>query len=260
MENYMDIQKARHSLVVKSNDLIQKSRFDLGVSQQRIVLYLISQIKPEDDDVKLYEFTIKEFCSVCGISGDSGGNYTKLKAAIKEIADRSIWVTLPNGKETLLRWIEKPYIDENSGTIRIRLDKDMKPYLLQLRENFTRYELFWTLRFKRKYSIRLYELITSIHYDKSQEYERTYELDAFRTLLGAENYSEWADFKKRALEPAIADINEYSDKRVSYETITYGKTVGKIRLFISSKNGGDTVLTSFKNESALNGSHLFDKE
>ena len=234
MEN-KELYKARHSLVVKANDLIQKSRFDLSLSQQKIVLYLISQVQKEDEDLKLYEFAIKDFCQICGITNDSGNNYAKLKAAIKEIADKSLWVTLPNGKETLIRWIEKPYVDEHSGTIRIRLDKDMKPYLLQLKDNFTRYELFWTLRFKRKYSIRLYELVKSIHYNETLPYERIYELTELRTLLGAENYTDWADFKKRALEPAIADINAYSDKQISYETITYGKTVGRIKLILSTK-------------------------
>ena len=46
----------------------------------------------------------------------------ELKAAIKEIADKSLWVRLDNGKQTLLRWIEKPYIDEGKGTVEIRLD------------------------------------------------------------------------------------------------------------------------------------------
>ncbi|MDY4786917.1 MAG: RepB family plasmid replication initiator protein, partial [Bacteroidaceae bacterium] len=48
----------RHPTVVKANDLIQKSRFSLSVQQQKIVLYLISQISQFDTDFKLYEFSI----------------------------------------------------------------------------------------------------------------------------------------------------------------------------------------------------------
>ena len=240
MEN-KDLVKARGKMVVKANDIIQKSRYDLSLLQQKVVLYLISQIQPHDDDFKLYEFSISDFCKVCGIDGYSGKNYAMLKAAIKEIADKSMWVTLANGKETLVRWIEKPYINENSGTIQIRLDKDMKPYLLQLQGNFTQYELCWTLQFKRKYSTRLYELIKSVHYDELEVYEKVYELTELKSRMDADTYTTWQTFKVRALEPAIAEINEYSDKSIEYETITYGKVVARIKLKISSKGMSETL-------------------
>lgn len=225
-----------NEMVVKANDFIQKSRFSLSLLQQKIVLYLISQIQPWDEDFKLYEFSIKDFCSVCGIEQSSGRNYQMLRNAIKEIADKSVWVYLEDSaKYTLVRWIEKPYIDERSGIIQIKLDKDMKPFLLQLQGNYTQYELGWTLQFKRKYSIRLYELAKSIHYNDLEVYEKTYHIDELRQLLDAENYTTWQTFKTRALEPAIEEINLYSDKEIEYEPITYGKTVGHIKLRISTK-------------------------
>jgi plasmid replication initiation protein len=222
-------------MVVKANDLIQKSQFDLSLLQQKVVLFLISQLKTWDEDFKLYEFSIADFCKACCIDYKSGKNYSMLKSAIKEIADKSIWVTLENGKHTLVRWIEKPYINEQSGTIQIRLDNDMKPYLLQLQDNFTQYELVWALQFKRKYSVRLYELAKSIHYNELASYERVYELEELRKLMGAEKYNTWQTFKIRALEPAIEEINSCSDKIIEYQTITYGKVVGRVRLIIKSK-------------------------
>lgn len=236
-------------VVVKANDLIQKSRFDLSLLQQKIVLYLISQIKPWDEDFTLYEFSIREFCKVCDIEQKSGRNYTMLKEAIKEIADKSLWVTLENGKETLLRWIEKPYIDERSGTLQIRLDKDMKPYLLQLQENFTRYELFWTLQFKRKYSVRLYELAKSIHYNELDCYEREYDLQELKRLMDATTYKTWQHFEARALAPAVEEINEFSDKIIEYTPIAYGKTIGRIKLTISTKEAVERLRMRMRLES-----------
>jgi plasmid replication initiation protein len=228
---------ARSQVVVKANELIQKSRFSLSTFQQKAVLFLISKIQPNDEDFKLYEFSISDFLQVCGITNDSGRNYAMLKSSIKEIADKSLWITLEDGRETLVRWIEKPYIDAGSGTIKIKLDADMKPFLLQLQDNFTKYELFWTLQFKRKYSVRLYELIKSIHYNEIIPYEKIYDLDELRKLLDADTYTTWQTFKVRVLEPAIEEINEYSDKEVEYEPITYGKTVGRIKLKMKTKDG-----------------------
>lgn len=226
----------RQQSVVKANELIQKSRFSLSLQQQKIVLYLISQIHPEDEDFKLYEFDIVDFCKVCGIDYESGRNYESLKDQLKKISDKSLWVTLPNGQETLLRWIEKPYIDPGKGKIAIKLDKDMKPYLLQLKKNFTQYELIYTLHFKSKYTIRLYELIKSIHFHELEVYTRRYRLEELRKLLDAEKYERYQNFKQRVLEPSIKEINEYSDKLVEYRPITEGRKVVGIFFAMRSKN------------------------
>lgn len=225
--------QALEKRVVKANELIQKSRFNLSLQQQKIVLYLISQISQYDEDFKIYEFSIQEFCRVCGIDL---GHYTELKNQIKTIADKSIWIETEKGEETLLRWIEKPYIDKNSGMIKIKLDKDMKPYLLQLKENYTSYEVIFTLYFKSKYTIRMYELIKSIHFHELEEYKREYRLDELRKLLDAEKYQNWINLRQRVIEPAINEINEYSDKIVSYEPIKRGRSIDRVRFIIRSKD------------------------
>ncbi len=240
-DNYVML---RDRQVVKANDLIQKSRFSLSLLQQKIVLYLISQINTYDEDFKEYEFDIRTFCKVCDIECDSGRNYANLKEQIQQIRDKSLWVRLPDGRETLLSWIEKASIvfretDDKyipTGRLKIRLDNDMKPYLLRLKENFTKYELIYTLHFKSKYSIRLYELVKSIHYHDLQPYERTYTLDELKRLLDAEKYDTYQHFRERVLDTAIEEINQYSDKNVSYQGIREGRKIGKIKLRVESKD------------------------
>lgn len=232
-DKYLEI---RNKTVIKANDLIQKSRFSLSLQQQKIVLYLISQITPFDEEFKLYEFSISEFCRVCGIDETSGKNYHNLKAAIKEIRDKSIWVTLGDGRETTLAWIEKPYMNQGDGTIQIRLDRDMIPFLLQLKQNFTQYEIIWTLHFKSKYTIRLYELVKSLHYHELESYEKRYTIDELKKLLDGERYKEYRDFKRRVLVPAIDEINQFSDKSVSFEEVKRGKKVVVVIFTISSKD------------------------
>ena len=231
-----DIYNPEHNIyniVVKSNQLIQESRFDLSMQQQKIVLYIISQIEPSDEEFKLYQFKITDFCAVCGIE-PKGDNYNMLKNAIQSIVNKSIWITLPNGKETTVKWIEKPYIDRNSGTIEIKLDNDMKPYLLQLKEKFTAYELIYTLNFKSKYSIRLYEYLKSIHYNKFEEYSTLISIDNFQKLLNS-SYTDFKDFHSRVLKPAFKEINQYSDINFSYEIMKNGRKATDILLTISTK-------------------------
>lgn len=225
----------RKELVVKANDLIQRSRFSLTLQQQKIVLYLISKIRPDDTDFKRYTFSIPDFCRVTGVSRPRGTDYAAFKADIKAISDKSLWVTREDGSETLVRWIAKPTIRKDSGTIEVQLDEDMKPFLLQLRQNFTVYELIYTLHFRSKYSVRLYELVKSIHFHELETYSRTYLLDDLRRMLDAINYNQYRDFRTRVLEPAVKEINEFSDKNVKYRAIKRGRSVAHIELTISTK-------------------------
>lgn len=224
----------QNSTVVKANELIQQSRFSLSLQQQKIILFLISQISPADEDFKVYEFSILEFCRMVNI--EVGGNsYSLIKKAIKDIADKSIWLELVPGKEFLVRWIEEPSIDKTTNRIQLRLNKAMKPYLLQLKRNFTQYELIWTLRFRSKYSIRLYELIKSIHYHELELYTQEFSLEQLKKSLDAESYTEFKAFHNRALKPAVREINQYSDKAVAYELIKRGRSVVGIKFTISTK-------------------------
>lgn len=244
----------RFNTVVKANDLIQKSRFNLSTQQQKIVLFIISQIEREDNEFKLYEFKITEFCKMCGIE-PQGDNYSFLKEQIKNICDKSLYISDENGIETLYRWIDKPFFDKRKGTIQIKLDEQMKPYLLQLKEKFTEYELIYTLNFKSKYSIRLYEYLKSIHFEKLKEYSQVLEITRFQALLDS-NYSNFKDFHTRVLKPAKKEINQYSDLLFDYELIKDGKKVTKIILRIEPKTTIDKMRQTLDNEKELDKKRL----
>lgn len=240
----------RYNTVIKSNQLIQHSRFSLSTLQQKIILYIISQITPLDEDLKLYQFKITEFCKVCGIE-PKGDIYAMIKSQIKSISDKSLWIELENGKETLLRWIEKPYIDERNGTIEIKLDEDMKPYLLQLKEKFTEYELIYTLNFKSKYSIRIYELLKSIHFKKLSPYTQIYPIEKFQKIVDS-SYTDFKDFHTRVLKPAYKEINLYSDISFDYELIKEGRKITKIKIIVKTKETFERIKTTIDNERMLN--------
>jgi len=140
----INLAEIRSHEIVKANDLIQKSRFNLQAQEQKIILYLISKIKPDNNDFILQDISIPEFCQVCGIDEKSGKNYKDIKDAIKSLAEKKAWLMLEDETEVLISWINKAWVNKHSGNIKIRLDDDMKPYLLQLQTRFTQYELLYT--------------------------------------------------------------------------------------------------------------------
>jgi plasmid replication initiation protein len=229
------LRELRDYKVVKSNDLIQKSRYHLSLQEQKVILYLISKIRPNQDEFESYNFKIVEFCKVCGIETDSGKNYKNVKDTIKTLADRSIWMTMENGKETLLRIIEKAYIDPESGVIEIRIDNDMKPYLLHLKERFTQYELLYTLAMRSQYSVHLYELFKSYAF----QHNKKFDIEALKKKLMAEKYKNFPDFQRNVLNIAVREINDVSDIFVEYQIIREGHKYTQIEFSIKLKEDLD---------------------
>ena len=132
-----EIEQARTKRVRKANELIQKSRYSLSMQGHKIVLYLISQIQPEDKDFKTLEFDIREFCEICGIGSDQGNNYKDLKAAVIDIMKHPIgWTEIAEQHEAALTWIENAEITKYDGVIRIDLGRHLKPFLLDLKKKF----------------------------------------------------------------------------------------------------------------------------
>jgi len=235
----------RNHKVVKSNNLIQKSHFQLTLQEQKIILYLISKIKPNDNNFDFIDqdFIIVEFCKICGIDHDNGKNYKNLKNTIKTLANKSAWISKDADTDTLIRWINKATISKKSGTIKIRLDEELKPYLLLLKEQFTQYELLYILAMQSQYSIRLYELLKSYEYQK----RKTFKIDELKRLLSAENYDRFVDFKRYVLIISMREINELSDLNVTYELTKTGRKFTDINFFINIKDDLDDRLKTWAN-------------
>lgn len=230
-----ELVKYRNNKVVKSNTLIQKSRHQFSVQQQKALLFLISQLKPEQAEFDWQTFDIIEFCEVCGIRTDSGKNYKDLKDALQGLSDKSLWLTLENGDEYLTRWLQNVRIQYRTGKIAVRFDEEMKPFLLELKARYTQFELKYTLAMRSKYAVRLYEILKS-YTEMGKDEPIEFTVERFKVLVGAE-YNVWYDIKRKVIEVAIKEINEFSDLFVTYEAKKKGRAYHKISFKIALKEG-----------------------
>ena len=64
IEKIGKIEKERNMKVYKADELLQKARFTLTITEQRLILYAITKIKPTDTAFTEYEFNLKDFYSV----------------------------------------------------------------------------------------------------------------------------------------------------------------------------------------------------
>lgn len=242
IDEKIQIETARDYIVAKSNVLVQKNRYDLSVPEQRTIAYICSMIKPIEAIDRAngvpfqleYEFNIRDYCKVCNIDYDQGKNYNDIKAILKGLRDKSMWLTLPNGSETTVGWLAKCTTNKRSGLAHIKLDEDLVPYLFDLQEKFLSYGLRNILCMKSQYSIRLYELLKSYMLQHSKKFT----IEELKKLLMVEDvksYDRFPDFRRYVIEPATKEIKEYTDITVSYRTITKGRKVTALEFFIKKK-------------------------
>lgn len=223
----LEISQARDFYIVQHNDLVQKQRFKLDknatsltVNEEKILAYILSQIKPDATALDPITINIKTFCEVIGVEAGETHNYTYLKGVITKLASRVMWLVDKEAKtESIVRYLDDAIM--RPGEVQIFLCKKLGPYLLNLAGNYFQFSFHNILAMKSKYGIQLYKLLKSycFRFPRLQ-----FTVDDLKMSLDAENYANFTNFKKKVIEPALKDINTYSDLEVTAEYVKTGRT------------------------------------
>lgn len=237
--------------VYKRDDMIQKARHKLSVQEQRAVLYAISKIKPTDTYLTEYTFDIKDFYKIIGWEKQS---YTEFKALLKGLTDKSWWAEIDDiGTESVIRWFTSARSNKRSGKVTVKFHEDMMPFLLQVAEQgefYTFFNLKYVLPMSSKHSPRLYEILKSYQKNNRQWY---FETDKLKKLMDCENYTNFKDFRIRVLDPAVEEINKYTDIQVKYLLQKEGRKVARITFLMDNKTLPEMLEVNNEIDVALDG-------
>ncbi len=234
-----DLQIKENNIVSKSNTLIEANS-RLNLVEQKMLLCLASNIEPNDRDFKTYTFPIKQFHDLLGLNGST--KYTELSKITKELLSKVIEIRA--GEELIqVSWLSSAIYNRNKGTIDMRFDPLLKPFLLELSSKFTSYRLANVVKLKSTSAIRIYELLKQYEDLK----ERTISLENLRYYLDAMDvYPNYANFKQRVLKPSQKELNQKTDISFEFEEIKLGRKVQKIRFIIRSQKKKDSDLVHFE--------------
>jgi len=204
--------------VTKSNDLIE-STYKLSLQENRIIATLISMIEPHDAHFQIYKFNVKEFAEMIGVKGKI---YSYIKEIVTGLQEKT--VEIPTENSTLvLNWLSSAEYFEKEGYIELEISSKLKPYLLELKQRFTSYQLRYILRLRSFYSARIYELLKQYEFVKHKT--RTVDIQTLREWLGFINeyenkYSMYGHFKDRVLNlltnPCLSKYNTLLKKKDIY--------------------------------------------
>ena len=232
-------------LIVKSNNLIEAS-YRLSTQEQRIILLVASMIKSEDEDFQEYYIEIKSFMDLIGVSGHS--KYKEIKEITKKLRERTIIIkNLQEDTETQVGWVSSFKYYNKGGYVKVRLDPELKPYFLKLKERFTQYQLKNVIKLKSSYSIRIYELLKQ--YEKIKE--RYFELPELKKILGIRpgEYKLYGDFNRKILKRAKKELPEKTDLKFKYREKKNGRKVVGIYFFIKQNKKNQEQIETGETES-----------
>ena len=240
-----ELDKARKKEVWKSNSLIQKGRHKYTNRQQKAILYICSMINPSIEKQQ-YIFDINNFTAICGFQ-KSGKTYAEIKDDLQVISNKSWWAPIYDEKygkgETLVSFLDEVTVFPDSGKINIAINKLVVPYMVKLQENFTKYELYNVLGLSGDYAIILYEEFKS----RQAMGQWILTVDDFKKTLMVEkikSYEKWAEVKRIIINPALKQINEFTDLQIAYKDDgKRGRKATKLCFVINSKEPLERLVT-----------------
>ena len=213
-------------LVVKDNSLINAS-YSLGLVEQRIMLLAIVEARETgqgiDTDTFL-EVHAQHYADRFDINVNNA--YSMLSEATQTLFNRQVTYTVQDEKRNkpekrVVRWVSGISYVEGAGVVKLRFAPEVVPLITRLEKNFTSYELE-QVKHLNTYATRLYEILVSWR----SIGKVTITLEALRNNLGlTDEYSRLEAFKRRVLDLALSQINEYTDITAKYDQHKQGRVV-----------------------------------
>jgi plasmid replication initiation protein len=193
-------------------------------------LTMIARIQPDDEDFKPYKIGVGELADFLGVA--RGSAYRECKKITKSLLSRVVEI---RNADTLIQigWVSSAVYVDGTGTVILSFDPLLKPYLLELKGNFTSCRLEMLLSFKSQYTVRMYTFLKQ--YERLKE--REIELGQLRDMLGisVDQHVEYKNFKTNILNSVQKELAEKADLTFEYDEIKLGRRVGAIRFHIATK-------------------------
>lgn len=234
----------RNHIVTQSNRLIEARHMKpLSAREQKIILTMVSMIQPDDEDFKEYNISIKEFSEMLGLKGHA--KYEEIKEVALHLQEKTIFIPDEDGFITT-NWVASQRYKEGEGVLKLSFSPYLKPYLLQLKTQFTSYKLSNILSLGSGYSIRLYELMKKWQHLGQWEYP----VEELKLKFGIEEgmYSRYTHFKNRVLKKAVEEVNEKTDLHIRFNEIKQGRKVEKISFTIQHSVEKEIQIPNSKND------------
>lgn len=219
------------AVAVQSNSMIN-SKYSLDPTQQKLILLAIAQIKTADEKFFKYSCSIAELEEKLGVKL----NETRIKDLAKDILRKPLEIK-EKGKWIGCNWFSAFIYYTDAARFEFEISPTLTPYLLNLKEHFTTFNIEQAIKFSGKYTTRFYQFLIQAQNQRAKK--RTFELEELYELLQLPTTltTSFTRFTKKVLEPSLAEINAKSDIKATYEpTKKLRKKVLEITIYFDFKD------------------------
>jgi len=217
--------------VVQSNKLVE-AHYRLTLQEKRLILWLIKEIGKDDTDFKKYYLKISDFAEMMGLNQKT--QYKEMRKITKDLISRSIEIeNVETSAIMQMTWLCFAHWEPKKGFCSLEFHPQLKPYLLQLKGQFTKIGFADFLDLKSVYSIRIFELLAQ--YENLGK--RYTDIQDLRSWLGIskEEYFFYANFKQRIIERAKTEINAKTEYEVDYTEVKESRKIIALEWTIKKK-------------------------
>jgi len=213
--------------VVKQDYGLVNARYKLSTVEIKFILAIVAQINMDDRELKNYTITIKELEEIT----NAQQNETRLKHFAKRLMSKPLEVETPDGW-AVYNWFSKIEYKRGEAKFNVNIHDDLKPYLIDLKKRFVKFNLMHVLPMQSKYSIRLYQLLKE--YEKLTK--RTFTVKELQELLQVpKSLLIYNRFKEKVLKVAEKEMIAHADIFFEFEEVKEGRRVNEI-LFRIKRN------------------------
>jgi len=217
---------------VRQHNAITNARYEYSEMQLDIFLYLLAKLRKDKTD-GVYEVSVIEMTKLTG----KKYNYQQLRLATEGMGSRMFEVSTPKSYIQLWMFQRIEYV-HGTGIIEVEFTNPIKPYLFDLKDNFTSFQLYAALRLGSKFAKRIYTLCSQWK-DKGQT--QIFSLDEFKKMLsliddkGNEQFERLSDFKRYVLDASVKQINEHTDLEIGYTLEKKGRSFNSIAFRVKAQ-------------------------
>ena len=225
--------------VCQANSLVGGKQA-LKLNSAKLIRAAIMQVVRDDEELKPYIITISELAELLNVP--KSNIYRDIDDITDDILNNPVYIREEVGKK--VRWIKIPWVtrcEYNSDIgVALKLNDELKPFLINLKDHYTQYTLDSILVMKSVYAIRIYELLQSEIMTRILPRAGTdieLSVETLKECCGCESkaYKTFSNFRNRVIDIAVKEINEKTLYTLSYDYVKKGKSVIGLIFHINMK-------------------------
>ncbi|MBZ1507528.1 RepB family plasmid replication initiator protein [Leuconostoc mesenteroides] len=221
--------------------------FELAVS------LIDTENPPEDQTVYLSKREMFAFFNV-----DDSNKHSRFKEAIEKMQKQAFFQIKKEHDKgfKFVSIVPIPYVEwtDYNDEVKIEFHREIMPYLINLKTNFTQHALSDIAELNSKYAIILYRWL-SMNYNQYDHYSvkggrREKQVESYRNPTMSiqdlrqmtdtvDEYKRFYNFEKWVLKEPLSEITNHTTLNVTYEKIKKGRSIDSIVFHITKKQVAD---------------------